>query len=162
MRGKFSTWVVIGLVVGGLSLMFPNNKAPEPSPTESSVTDPFADPTDSPSADPTDPGTDATGGSTSGAAYWTKGFTAVDVTDSVSNNCTEYDMCVFVKMKTVNTCSTITLSGSIYDAEDTFIDTFDVDYATLKGGKSRLVEFGTDALDDNEEYVELDDATCYK
>ena len=166
MRGKFSTWVLIGLVVGGISLLAPNTYTPDPTPTDSSLIDPWADPTDSASPDATDPtGGDTTGFSgtdATGAPYWTKGFTAEDVTDSLNRNCSDFEMCVFVKLTTQNTCSTLTLSGSIYDAEDNFIDGFEQDYPTLKPGKSRVVEFGTDALDDNEDYVEFDDATCYK
>ena len=166
MRGKFSTWVLIGLVVGGISLLAPNTYTPDPTPTDSSIVDPWAEPTDSASPDATDPApddsTDSSTTDTTGAPFWAQGFTAEDVTDSMNRNCSDFEMCVFVKLTTQNTCSTVTLYGSVYDAEDNYIDSFEQSYESLKPGKSRIAEFGTDALDDNEDYVELDDATCYK
>jgi len=95
--------------------------------------------------------------------YWADGVVAEDVTNSLANNktCT-YDMCVFVKITAKRNCSSFTLDGDIYDVNDEYFDSFSLDYTGLKKGQSRIVELGDDIVDDNEDYVELADATCWK
>lgn len=71
-------------------------------------------------------------------------------------------MCIFLKFKAAKTCSKITVDGTVYTADDEEIDSFSEDYGKLAKGKSRTVEFGTDAVEDIEDYVDYDDVTCWK
>ena len=95
--------------------------------------------------------------------YWPDGVVAEDVSNTLANDktCT-FDMCVFVQLTAKRSCSSITLDGDIYDINDELFDSFSSDYKGLKKGQSRIVELGDDIIDDNEDYVELADATCYK
>ena len=92
--------------------------------------------------------------------YWPDGVVAEDITDASSRSCT-FDLCVIVKLTATKNCSSITLDGSTYDAEDNYLDDVSTDYGRMKKGQVRIVEFGTDAID-NEDYMELDDQTCWK
>lgn len=71
-------------------------------------------------------------------------------------------MCVFLKVTALKTCSSISLYGTVYDTNDDAVDDISDDFAKLKKGQSRVIEFGTDAVYDSEEYVEYDDYTCWK
>ena len=95
--------------------------------------------------------------------YWPDGVAAEDVSNTLANDksCT-FDMCVFVQLTASKYCSSITLDGDIYDINDELFDSFSSDYKGLKRGQSRIVELGDDIIEDNEDYVELADATCYK
>ena len=93
--------------------------------------------------------------------YWPDGLKVVDVTDRTSKQCT-FDMCVFLKLTAVKTCSKITIDGTTYTADDEEVDSFSDDFVRLKKGTSRVVEFGTDASYDSEDYVDYDSATCWK
>lgn len=93
--------------------------------------------------------------------YWPSGLKVVDITDSTSRNCT-FDMCVFLKVTALKNCSSISIDGTTYNADDEEVDSFSDDFPKLKKGKTRVIEFGTDASYDSEEYVEMDDATCWK
>jgi len=93
--------------------------------------------------------------------YWASGLKVVDITDSTSRSCT-FDMCVFLKVTALKTCSSISLYGTVYDTNDDAVDDISDDFAKLKKGQSRVIEFGTDAVYDSEEYVEYDDYTCWK
>jgi hypothetical protein len=93
--------------------------------------------------------------------YWPSGLKIVDITDTSSRNCT-FDMCVILKVTALKTCSKITLDGTVYTSDDEEVDSFSDDFAKLAKGKSRTLEFGTDAASDLEDYVELDDSTCWK
>jgi hypothetical protein len=93
--------------------------------------------------------------------YWPDGLKVVDVTDHTSRNCT-FDMCLFLKLTAVKTCSSITIDGTTYTADDVEVDSFSQDFPKLKKGATKFVEFGTDASYDTEDYVDMDDATCWK
>jgi len=93
--------------------------------------------------------------------YWVDGLKIEDITDSTSKSCT-FDMCVFLKVTALKTCSSISLYGTSYTEDDDEVDSFDADFPKLVKGKSRVVEFGTDVVDDSEEYVELDESSCWK
>jgi hypothetical protein len=94
-------------------------------------------------------------------AFWANGLKVQDVTASTSRSCT-FDMCVFIKLTALKNCSSISLYGTSYSEDDEEVDSFDADYPKLSKGKSRVVEFGSDVLDDYEDYVELDEWTCWK
>ncbi|MCX6485864.1 MAG: hypothetical protein NTX78_04415 [Rhodoluna sp.] len=93
--------------------------------------------------------------------YWVDGLKIEDISDSTSKSCT-FDMCVFLKLTALKNCSSISLYGTSFTEDDDEVDSFDQDLPKLSKGKSRVVEFGTDAVDDSEEYVELDESTCWK
>lgn len=131
----------------------PNSNTAEPTPSISQTA------SDLPLVSP-EPTTSAS--APVGADYWSTGFSATDVTDTVNKDCSQFEMCVFVQIETKHTCSTLQLDGTAYDAEDNEVDTFSESYNTIKAKSNPIIEFGTDAISDNEEYVELDDATCYK
>lgn len=144
---KFWYWVAAGMLIGTIALLTPND-SPSPKPTESQSlspkesADPFPEDTAEPARD-----------------FWADGIVATDTGD---DSCTEFELCTLVTLEAKKACSAITLAGSTYDADDNYIDSFEVDYDALAAGKNRTVEFGTDALSDTEEYVELDDYTCWK
>ena len=73
-----------------------------------------------------------------------------------------YDMCVFLKLTALKTCSSITLEGLVYDENDNEVDDFSDELPRLAKGKTRVVEFGTDATEDTDAEVDLDSATCWK
>ena len=133
------------MVLTGCSISHSYGPVPSVTPTGTTT------PTETPTAEPTE----------TTAPFWADGVTAVDVTDSTSKSCSQ-DLCVFVKLTAHKNCSSITLDGTIYTESDEESDWFEDDYKALKKGKTRIVEFGTDAANDYEEYVELDSATCWK
>jgi hypothetical protein len=71
-------------------------------------------------------------------------------------------MCVILKLTALKTCSSITLEGIVYNVEGDEVDDFSDDLPRLAKGKTRIVEFGTDAIEDSDEEVELDGWTCWK
>jgi hypothetical protein len=150
----------IALIIGWL---VPSNSSNPPaatnSPGTSKTTTPSATPTETKTPTPTPTKTKAP--KPEGLNYWPSGLKVVDITDSSSRNCT-FDMCLILKLTALKTCSKITLDGTIYTADDEEVDTFTDDFAKLKKGKSRIIEFGTDASSDIEDYVDLDDSTCWK
>lgn len=93
--------------------------------------------------------------------YWVDGLKIEDISDSTSKSCT-FDMCVFLKLTALKNCSSISLYGTSFTEDDDEVDSFDQDLPKLSKGKSRVVEFGTDAVDVSEDYVELDESTCWK
>ena len=93
--------------------------------------------------------------------YWPNGLKVVDITDQTSRSCS-FDMCVFLKVTALKTCSKITIDGTTYTAADEEVDTFSDDFPRLKKGATRVIEFGTDASYDSEDYVEMDHTTCWK
>lgn len=143
MRMKFAWWVLIGMIIGGFALLTPNDPSTDatPTPYTSETADPW--PTD------TAPAVDA---------FWDNGVTA---NDTFVDTCTEYDLCTIVEVAVHKNCSAITLYGSTYDANENEIDAVEQDLPAAKAGSQLTVSFGTDAFGD-EEYVELDDATCWK
>ena len=134
------------LVTGCSSLASDYDLQPDPTPTVQPTKTPLPTPTETP-AETLD--------------YWPEGLKVVDETDRTSKQCT-FDMCVFLKLTAVKTCSKITIDGTTYTADDEEVDSFSDDFARLKKGTSRVVEFGTDASYDSEDYVEYDSATCWK
>lgn len=92
---------------------------------------------------------------------WPNGLKVVDVSDSTSRSCT-YDMCQFLRLTAKKNCSSITIDGTTYTADDEEVDSFSVDYGRLKKGKTRIVEFGADASYDSEDYVDFDTVTCFR
>jgi hypothetical protein len=145
---KVSIFLAALLALSGCSLATADFEyAPEPSatlqPTETSKPSETEEPT--PEVVP----------------FWANGLKVQDVTDSTSRSCT-FDMCVFIKLTALKNCSGISLYGTSYSQDDNEIDSFDADYPKLSKGKTRVVEFGSDVLDDYEEYVELDEWTCWK
>jgi hypothetical protein len=118
-----------------------------PDPTQTAQPTETPIPTESPTPEP--------------LIYWPDGLKVVDITDRTSRSCT-FDMCVFLKLTAVKTCSSISIDGTTYTADDEEFDSFSDDFPRLKKGSSRVVEFGTDATDDSEDYVEMDSATCWK
>jgi hypothetical protein len=145
---KVVTFAAALLLLSGCSLSSAeSDRLPAPTftmtPTETPV------PTDSATTDPEE------------VTYWVDGLKIEDITDSTSKSCT-FDMCVFLKVTALKTCSSISLYGTSYTEDDDEVDSFDADFPKLSKGKSRVVEFGTDAVDDNEEYVELDESSCWK
>jgi hypothetical protein len=93
--------------------------------------------------------------------YWPDGIKVVDVTDGTSRSCT-FDMCVFLKLTAVKTCSSITLEGIVYNVDGYEVDDFSDDLPRLAKGKTRIVEFGSDAIEDTDDEIELDGWTCWK
>ena len=120
---------------------------PDPTATAQPTTTPLPTPTESSKPEPVN--------------YWANGLKVVDITDSTSRSCT-FDMCVFLKVTALKTCSSITIDGTTYTADDDEVDSFSDDFPRLKKGSTRVIEFGTDASYDSEEYVEMDDTTCWK
>ena len=93
--------------------------------------------------------------------YWASGLKVEDISLNTSRNCT-YDMCVILKLTALKTCSSITLEGIVYNVDGDEVDDFSDDLTRLAKGKTRIVEFGTDAVEDSDEEVELDGWTCWK
>lgn len=93
--------------------------------------------------------------------YLPDGLKVVDITDSTSKQCT-FDMCVFLKVTALKTCSSISIDGTTYTADDEEVDSFSDEFPRLRKGVTRIIEFGTDASYDSEEYVDYDSITCYK
>lgn len=93
--------------------------------------------------------------------YWPEGLRVVDVTDSTSKSCS-FDMCVFLKVTALKNCSSISVDGTTYTADDEEVDSFSDDFSRMRKGTTKLIEFGTDASYDSEEYVEMDSWTCWK
>jgi hypothetical protein len=93
--------------------------------------------------------------------YWASGLKVEDISLNTTRNCT-YDMCVILKLTALKTCSSITLEGIVYNVEGDEVDDFSDDLPRLAKGKTRIVEFGTDAIEDSDEEVELDGWTCWK
>ncbi|MEN9993169.1 MAG: hypothetical protein RLY83_739 [Actinomycetota bacterium] len=71
-------------------------------------------------------------------------------------------MCVILKLTALKTCSSITLEGIVYNYDGDEVDDFSDELPRLARGKSRVVEFGTDATEDWDSEVELDGWTCWK
>jgi hypothetical protein len=93
--------------------------------------------------------------------YWASGLKVEDISLSTSRNCT-FDMCVILKLTALKTCSSITLEGIVYNYDGDEVDDFSDELPRLARGKSRVVEFGTDATEDWDSEVELDGWTCWK
>ena len=154
-KNTFTTWIIIGAVVATISLFSPKSSDPAPtdstsvSASDSATPDPSLEPTDEPSEQP--------------LAYWPDGLDVEDVTftDAAARDCT-FDLCMFVKVTALKSCSGVTLDGETYDANDEPVDDFSEDLGAMKKGASRIFELGTDSIDDTEEYVDLYDATCWK
>jgi PBP1b-binding outer membrane lipoprotein LpoB len=146
-RKLASVFIVTLLLTGCSSYAADYDVLPDPTFTQQPTETPL--PTDPPTTQPEE------------VPFWLDGLKIQDVTDSTNQNCT-FDMCVFLKLTALKTCSSITLYGTTYTEDDDEVDSFDADFSKLKKGKSRIVEFGTDASDDTEDYVELDESTCWK
>ncbi len=145
---RFSVFAAALLLLSGCSFARADyNSVTDPSPTLQPTE--TSTPTETPEPTP------------EVVTFWANGLKIQDVTDRTSRSCT-FDMCVFLKLTALKTCSTISLYGISYSEDDEEIDSFDIDYPKLSKGKSRVVEFGTDATEDFEDYVELDESTCWK
>lgn len=116
-----------------------------------------------PTAEPTDTATPIPTPTTKPAPanYWASGLKVEDISLSTSRNCT-YDMCVILKLTALKTCSSITLEGIVYNIDGEEVDDFSDDLPRLAKGKTRILEFGTDAVEDSDAEVELDGWTCWK
>jgi hypothetical protein len=154
-KNTFTTWIIIGAVVATISLFSPKSSDPAPTDSTSVSASDSATPDASlvPSEEP----------SQVELAYWPDGLDVEDVTysDASGRDCT-FDLCIFVKVTALRTCSGVTLDGETYDATDEPVDDFSEDLGSMKKGASRIFELGTDTIDDTEEYVDLYDATCWK
>ena len=154
-KNTFTTWLVIGAVIATISLFSPTSSDPAPTDnakiaaSETATPDPSLAPSEEPSQVE--------------LAYWPDGLDVEDVTftDATSRDCT-FDLCMFVKVTALKACSGVTLDGETYDANDEPVDDFSQDLGSMKKGASRIVELGTDSIDDTEEYVDLYDSTCWK
>jgi hypothetical protein len=93
--------------------------------------------------------------------YWASGLKVEDISTNTQRNCT-YDMCVILKLTALKTCSSITLEGIVYNVEGYEVDDFSDDLPRLAKGKTRIVEFGSDAIEDDDDEIELDGWTCWK
>ena len=143
---RFFSIGLLALLAGCSSLSGNYDLQPDPTPTQQPTQTPLPTPTDTP-AETLD--------------YWPTGLKVVDVTDSTKRQCT-FDMCMFLKLTATKTCSKITVDGTTYTADDEEVDSFSDDFAKLRKGQTRVIEFGTDATYDSEEYVDLDGTTCWK
>jgi hypothetical protein len=142
-----SLTAVLVLLTGCSALLTDYDVLPDPTQTAQPTVTPLSTYTPNPTPEP--------------LIYWPDGVKVVDITDSTSRSCT-FDMCVFLKLTALKTCSSISIDGTTYTADDEEFDSFSDDFPRLKKGASRIVEFGTDATDDSEDYVEMDSATCWK
>lgn len=156
-KNTFGVWVIIGAIVATISLFSGGNRGALPAPNASVSATSTNDASGDPSPEPTDTATAAP------LTYWPNGLEVEDVTYTDANNrdCT-YDLCMFVKLTALKACSGVTLDGETYDAFDEVVDDFSEDFGAMKKGATRIVELGTDSIDDTEEYVDLYDSTCYK
>lgn len=93
--------------------------------------------------------------------YWASGLKVEDISTNTQRNCT-YDMCVILKLTALKTCSSITLEGIVYNVDGYEVDDFSDDLPRLAKGKTRIVEFGSDAVEDTDDEIELDGWTCWK
>ena len=93
--------------------------------------------------------------------YWVSGLKVEDISTNTQRNCT-YDMCVILKLTALKTCSSITLEGIVYNVDGDEVDDFSDDLPRLAKGKTRIVEFGSDAIEDDDDEIELDGWTCWK
>ena len=93
--------------------------------------------------------------------YWASGLKVEDISTNTQRNCT-YDMCVILKLTALKTCSSITLEGIVYNVDGDEVDDFSDDLPRLAKGKTRIVEFGSDAIEDDDDEIELDGWTCWK
>ena len=93
--------------------------------------------------------------------YWASGLKVEDISTNTQRNCT-YDMCVILKLTALKTCSSITLEGIVYNVDGDEVDDFSDDLPRLAKGKTRIVEFGSDAIEDTDDEIELDGWTCWK
>ena len=156
-KNTFGIWVIIGAIVATISLFSNGNSDSSPTPSASTSATSTYDAGGDTSPEPT-----ATE-SSAPLTYWPNGLEVEDVTYTDANNrdCT-YDLCMFVKLTALKACSSVTLDGETYDAFDEPVDDFSEDFGAMKKGATRIVELGTDSIDDAEEYVDLYDSTCYK
>ena len=93
--------------------------------------------------------------------YWASGLKVEDISTNTQRNCT-YDMCVILKLTALKTCSSITLEGIVYNVDGYEVDDLSDDLPRLAKGKTRIVEFGSDAVEDTDDEIELDGWTCWK
>jgi hypothetical protein len=93
--------------------------------------------------------------------HWASGLKVEDISTNTQRNCT-YDMCVILKLTALKTCSSITLEGIVYNVDGDEVDDFSDDLPRLAKGKTRIVEFGSDAIEDSDDEIELDGWTCWK
>ena len=93
--------------------------------------------------------------------YWASGLKVEDISTNTQRNCT-YDMCVILKLTALKTCSSITLEGIVYNVDGDEVDDFSDDLPRLAKDKTRIVEFGSDAIEDTDDEIELDGWTCWK
>ena len=93
--------------------------------------------------------------------YWASGLKVEDISTNTQRNCT-YDMCMILKLTALKTCSSITLEGIVYNVDGYEVDDFSDDLPRLAKGKTRIVEFGSDAIEDTDDEIELDGWTCWK
>lgn len=91
-------------------------------------------------------------------AFWAG---ALDIQQLSGGKC-HFDVCQYLKITTTKTCSSITLFGATTKDSGKVIDYFEQNVKRLAKGKSRVVEFGTDPANSYENFVELQDALCWK
>ena len=133
------------VVVAGLNISAQN--APTTIPTET--------------ATPTVPATTQetpSGTNEPGQAYW-EGALYVQ---QVSGGHCKFEICQHLQIRTDKTCSSITLFGATTKDSGKVVDYFEQNYKRLPAGASRVVEFGTDPANSYENFVELQDAMCWK
>lgn len=86
---------------------------------------------------------------------------ALDIQQLDGGKC-HFEVCQYLRITTSKTCSSITLFGATTKDSGKVIDYFEQNLKRLAKGKSRVVEFGTDPANSYENFVELQDATCWK
>lgn len=144
------------LLAGCSGLVTKYDALPDPSPTVQPTETPLPTqettetPTPEPTSEPVVP-----------VNFWASGLKVEDISNNTSRMCT-YDMCVILKITALKTCSSITLEGLVYSESDEEVDDFSDELPRLKKGKTRIVEFGTDASEDTDAEVELDGWVCWK
>ena len=160
-KNTFTTWVAIGAIVATIAYFSPDSDAPAPTGSATNSASSSNDASGEPTVQPTGESTDEP--IAQPLAYWPDGLDVEDVTytDAAERDCT-FDLCIFAKVTALKPCSSVTLDGETYDAFDEPVDDFSQELGAMKKGAARIVELGTDSIDDTEEYVDLYDATCWK
>lgn len=156
--GKFLKIAALAVVLVLFTGCTISNSSVEPLP-EPNVT---VEPTETPETPEATPEETATATPTPVPVnFWASGLKVEDISNNTSRMCT-YDMCIFLKLTALKTCSSITIEGLIYNEYDEEVDDFSDELPRLAKGKTRIVEFGTDASEDTDAEIDLDDVICWK
>jgi hypothetical protein len=146
-----SLTALLVLLTGCSALLTDYDTLPDPTQTAQPTQTPLPTETPTPTPDP----------EPAPVNYWASGLKVEDISTNTRRNCT-YDMCVILKVTALKTCSSITLEGIVYNVEGYEVDDFSDDLPRLAKGKTRIVEFGSDAIEDTDDEIELDGWTCWK